>query len=501
MTSGYPETGKQVEANEDSLVTGAKGGAVAFLLRISATALNFLNQVILARILGASGIGEVFLVLTVVNISAILAKFGMEGTMMRFIPLYIEKNDKAKLKGTIYFALKFSLLISIIIVSLVLIFTNYISISVFHSKGLLKLLPIAAIAIPVIAIRGIVTGILKAYKDTYKALLPELFILPSIRIGIFLILCLHGSLPLYAIIAFIAGETFAMFLSILFLLAKIKKIGHTELLSENKGILSMSATMLLTGFSMFLFAGADLWIVGMFTSTEAVGIYGIAVKLASLVFFSMLAFETIIPALISSIFVSGNKHELNRIVSESTRWILSLAFPISLILILEGKIILEHVYGMTFGSGYTVLVILSIGQLIKAGSGMVGILLQMTGEHKTYMKITVFWGGVNVALNIVLVPYFGIIGAALSTAFCMSMLNVVSVFTAFNRLSVLTLAKGIKFDVLFAAAVAILYFLCSFSNFNLGYHFLLIGSLIIYSWKSIANDDLPWRLLLAKSRT
>ena len=174
--------------NEDRLAIGARGGAIAFILKISATALGFINQIILARILGAGGLGEVILAITVVRISSQIAKFGMEEAMMKFIPLYIDKKDDARLKGTIAFAIKFCLVFSIVFMLFVLAFSKIISINIFHSEGLLKLLPIIAVAIPAWVIRDINAGILRGYKDAFRAMLPESIISPFFRIVIFLIL-------------------------------------------------------------------------------------------------------------------------------------------------------------------------------------------------------------------------------------------------------------------------------------------------------------------------
>ena len=138
----------------------------------------------------------------------------------------------------------------------------------------------------------------------------------------------------------------------------------------------------------------------MFTSTDIVGTYGIAAKLVLLVYFPMMAFSVIIPPLISSIHATGNLDELRRMVSESTRWILSMAMPIMLILALEGKYVLKYVYGTEFVSGYVPLLILVFGQLIKACAGLIGVILQMTGEHRVYMRINIFWGIVNIILNV-----------------------------------------------------------------------------------------------------
>lgn len=86
---------------KDNLTVGAKGGAIAFILKIASTVLGFLNQVALARILGAGGVGEVLLAISVVRIFSQIAKFGMEEAMMRFVPLYIDRKDDARLKGAI----------------------------------------------------------------------------------------------------------------------------------------------------------------------------------------------------------------------------------------------------------------------------------------------------------------------------------------------------------------------------------------------------------------
>ena len=90
MTEDYSEA---KESKKDNLAVGAKGGAIALVLKISSAGLNFVNQIILARMLGASGVGEILLAITVVRIFTQIGKFGMEEAMMRFIPVFIDQND------------------------------------------------------------------------------------------------------------------------------------------------------------------------------------------------------------------------------------------------------------------------------------------------------------------------------------------------------------------------------------------------------------------------
>jgi O-antigen/teichoic acid export membrane protein len=265
--------------------------------------------------------------------------------------LYADQKDEARLKGAIYFSLFLCLAISLFLAFFVAVFSRFVAINIFHSQNLVKLLPLIVFAIPAGVIRDVIGGILRGYKETLRSLLPENLISPSFRLGIFLFLALNGVSPYHAIIAYITGEILSALLSIKFLLGKIKNIVPVKRVYERKKILEVALTIILTGISVLLYTQADIVILGMFTSTETVGIYGVASKLVLLVYFPMMAFSTAIPPLISSIHTSGDLSELRKIVSESTRWILSTAMPIILILSLEGKYILKYFYGPEFTAG------------------------------------------------------------------------------------------------------------------------------------------------------
>ena len=59
---------------------------------------------------------------------------------------------------------------------------------------------------------------------------------------------------------------------------------------------------------------------------------------------------------------------------------------------------------------------LALGQLLNIFSGPVGLLLNMSGHQKAVMKVILFVLVFALIANIVLISYFGIIGAAIATA-------------------------------------------------------------------------------------
>jgi O-antigen/teichoic acid export membrane protein len=83
------------------------------------------------------------------------------------------------------------------------------------------------------------------------------------------------------------------------------------------------------------------------------------------------------------------------------------------------------VFGAEYESAYVPLVILCVGQLVNASMGSVGALLNMTGHERDTTKSILVAAVVNVALNLSLVPHWGIIGAAVATASTLTVWNLI----------------------------------------------------------------------------
>jgi O-antigen/teichoic acid export membrane protein len=77
---------------------------------------------------------------------------------------------------------------------------------------------------------------------------------------------------------------------------------------------------------------------------------------------------------------------------------------------------LMRIFGPDFEPGWIVLVIGTLGQLVNCGTGSVGYLLMMSGNQKRLIRVQAAMTGITLLLNVVLIPKWGITGAALSSA-------------------------------------------------------------------------------------
>ena len=76
-----------------------------------------------------------------------------------------------------------------------------------------------------------------------------------------------------------------------------------------------------------------------------------------------------------------------------------------------------------FTAGYVALLVLLAGQLINAVSGPVGYVMTMTGHQHRAARIIGVCAFVNIVLNAMLIPLFGMSGAASATAITTAMWN------------------------------------------------------------------------------
>jgi O-antigen/teichoic acid export membrane protein len=151
----------------------------------------------------------------------------------------------------------------------------------------------------------------------------------------------------------------------------------------------------------------------------------VAVSIATLVAFGLQAVTMVVAPHFARLYTQNDMARLQRLVTLSARAILAVALPVVLVLVLFGEPLLRLIFGEEYSGGYTPMAILAGGQLVNAAIGSVGVLLNMTGHERETARGVAIAAAANVALNLLLIPPFGLNGAALATALSMTLWNLV----------------------------------------------------------------------------
>ncbi len=199
-----------------------------------------------------------------------------------------------------------------------------------------------------------------------------------------------------------------------------------------KEIIKRSVPMAISSMSFLLMQSVDVLMLTKFTTYEDVAYYAVTVKLTMVIAIVLSSVNAVIAPDISHLFSASKKEALRARVQQGTKLIFVLTFPLILIMALGSGIILK-----LFGEGYDVaksaLLILLIGQTINALCGSVGTYLNMTGKHVALQKILVSALAINIVLNYLLIPAYGILGAAIATSASMIVWNIVAVIYVYKK--------------------------------------------------------------------
>jgi O-antigen/teichoic acid export membrane protein len=126
---------------------------------------------------------------------------------------------------------------------------------------------------------------------------------------------------------------------------------------------------------------------------------------------------------IAELHGNGNQKVLQQLYATLTKWILVVTAPMAFTMIIFARPLIG-LFGQAFEAGAIVLVIGTVGQLFNCAVGSVGYLLLMSGNELQLIKIQACNAVATLTLNVLLVPRFGIAGAAFASSVSVIVTNV-----------------------------------------------------------------------------
>lgn len=389
---------------------------IAFLIRIVSAAIAFVSQIILARIMGEHEYGIFVFVWVLVILIGNLSCLGFHSAQIRFLPQFQADNDFERVRGLAVTARIFAML-SATIVAII----GFVALEIFKAEiesYYVVPLFIALFILPMIALGDTMEGTARANSWAVVALSPTYIVRPLL-ILLFMLGAVWAGEPQTARTAMVASLAATYVTSV----AQLFNIRWRLSRHFDKGPIHVEfGTWLKVAFPIFLIEGfsflltnSDTVVTGLFLSPSQVGIYYAASKTIVLVQFVFFSVKAASAPRFSALYAAGEGTELARFAGQTVRWAFWPALFIGLAALLAGNFLLS-MFGPGFTQGYYVMVILFIGILAKCSVGPGEVLLAMAGEQTLCMKLYAVALTANIVFNVVLVPLYGIEGAAFAAA-------------------------------------------------------------------------------------
>lgn len=221
----------------------------------------------------------------------------------------------------------------------------------------------------------------------------------------------------YLVDVFLANYVFLGILSTLFVLRALNKIEQSgEVIDlSNREVLTRSLPMTISAAAYLLLQNTDILVLKKFAPYSEVAYYGRAVQLAKLVSLVLYAVVAAYATRVAELFALKQFEQLKSEIRQSTRLIFVLTLPAVALLLLFSDFFLG-LFGTDYKMASTALSILLIGQILNATTGTIGMYMNMTGEHNRLQTVFVTAVIFNLILDILLIPLYGMKGAAIATA-------------------------------------------------------------------------------------
>jgi O-antigen/teichoic acid export membrane protein len=419
----------------------AKKVSVVFILRIFGAILGLGFQALLARLLGAEKTGIYFLTLTFATTGMILSRVGLDNFLLRSLSKLADQKDLSKISLICRKSIEIVIYASIFYSFIILVGADWISENIFAKPQLINPLRIMAFSILPGSLLALYSEMLKAIRKIERSTFIQV-------IGIPLFCLLLGGPLIYfgsiegALIAYVFASISVCLISLRFW--KSSGFFSKNLISKDalvnfstRSILRDSFPFFWIALLSFLMNSVDTILLGIWMDAKVVGIYGIVTRISTLSVFILVAVNSVFAPEFASLYARNDIISLEKLVQKATRIMIVLTLPIFILIFAFSSQILSF-FGEDYISGSLALIIVTIGQLINVATGSVGCILMMTGHEKLMQYNVILSLVLNVGLNILLIPKYGLNGAAISSSLSLILMNLVSAVLVHKKLSILT---------------------------------------------------------------
>ncbi|MBZ9736271.1 lipopolysaccharide biosynthesis protein [Mesorhizobium sp. CA18] len=408
---------------------------IAFSIRIVSAFIAFVSQVLMARWMGSFEYGISVLVWVTMVIVGNLACLGFHTSVIRFIPEYRERGMLAELRGIVQASRLFVLVASTLVAGLG-------ALGVWLASDWIEnyyVVPfiLGVICLPMIALGDLLQGLARANSWALLALSPTYLVRPVLILAFMaLMLGLHyvpdAKTAIFASIAATYVTTLGQLMAVTSRMEKKIPAGPMAV-HFGQWILVSLPIFLVEGF-FFLLTNADVLMVGAYLDPNDVAVYFATVKTLALVHFVYFAVKAGVAQRYAQ-FTHGEPHRLAAFARETVSWTFWPSLLMALMVLALGEPMLV-LFGPEFAAGYPLLFLLVLGVVARAAVGPCESLLTMSGNQNICAAVYAMTLALNIGLNVILIPLFGLWGAAIATSLAMVFEASALSFTVWRKLGI-----------------------------------------------------------------
>lgn len=428
-----------------------KQGISNMLISYVGIILGLTVTILQTKILTPDQIGLISLIMTFVGILYYFVLVGAPGIILKFKYSYDENPPNQVTFLLIYIIIP---LIMFVIVSIFILFFKNMIINYYAD-------PLFSKYFNLIFIFLFANSFIQLFKQIsrtfFKSVVPNFLETNLLRIIniLFLIIVLIFNLEFSYYLYFLAfTNSFILILLIIYVMKNLKISVPNFKSFDFKDIrshFSYGFVMLFSSFLGGIIYLIDKLMLGYYTTLEHLGIYTICITMGSLLKIIGSSLSLIAHPQIGEYWSKNDLESIDKLYKDTAKVQVYLGFFV-FIFVYIFSIELISLLDPVYAAGYLVFILIVLGELINLSTGMCGGILALSKYYKYDLITLILLVVMNIILNIILIPLYGINGAAIATVMSLIIYNVVKVILVFKLFNI----HPISIDYLKIAGAAIL---------------------------------------------
>lgn len=484
-------------STEDNNRTITRSASITLVGMLYQLTISFVSGIILARMMGPASYGLFNLTRSLCETTNVFTKIGFDlGLVRHFGEHPIKSSSKDAGAGFLKLVLLAVTMCSLLPVAAVFMGGgSYLAQNVYTFPDFERVAKAMVWLIPLMTFSQVLGGAFRGNLKLGPMVISEYFVQPTSRLAFIALFLLLG----WDIWAAIVGTILSFALTAVFLLALANRLFFSH--QPNSSILvtqaahrnwrevlrvgKYSMVISLTLSAAFLLSKIDILMLGYYRSPKEVGQYTAIQMIVVLIGLFNAALNQGIAPMMARLYLQNERSEMARLIQQHTRWVALCSLPIFLILSVLGNKLM-----MIFGSEYqvdnSVIAILALTQFLIAVFSTAGFMLSMTGQHVREFLTMLSALLCNIALCFLLIPKYGLLGAAISTLVAIVLANCMRIYQVYRIYRIFPFSISLIRPI-FIGFISILLFLSIANSFELTRSILAVVVIsmlctIFYAW-------------------
>jgi O-antigen/teichoic acid export membrane protein/Mrp family chromosome partitioning ATPase len=438
---------------ERQVVGFARGGGLNLVGAICNQAALLGVTLLVARRLGRVDVGVYAQAYAFLALLSPLSMIGLTHGLTRFVAVHLAERDPGAVRGTVRLGLACSTLVASAIGAALFAAAPLLARSAFSEPRLTVPLQFVALALPASAFTNAALAATQGYRTMKPFALIGLIFEPVARLLLAGALLVAGMGLRGVMIALLASNLGSAALAAL-ALRRVMGPQTAPPTYAPRTLFSFSVVSWSAGLASTALIWADILLLGLLGNSGQVGVYNVATRLVHLATFVMLPINAAFAPRVADLDARGNTESLRHTYQLAESWIIRLSLP-AFVLLMVFPADLLALFGKGFAVGAAVTMILAVGKFVDAATGPCGLMLNMSGRPGLNVLDNLVGLVVNVALNLLLIPRYGMVGSAVAWAVSLCLVNGARVVQVWLAMGMLPFERAAAKGVAAAAAALV----------------------------------------------